>query len=75
MTTDNNAAATDSRGAVSVTGSEDAKRRMVLMLEAIAGVRTIQSTCTDLGIAATQYYALEARVLQAMVDALEPRKR
>jgi hypothetical protein len=58
-----------------LTGSEEAKRKMALLLEALAGLRTIQSACTELGIAAPQYYALETRMLQAMVDAMEPRKR
>lgn len=58
-----------------ITGSEDAKRKMTLMLEAIAGARTIQATCNALDIAVPQYYVLETRMLQAMVDALEPRQR
>ena len=62
-------------GPTAITGSEDAKRKMALMLEAIAGMRTIQSACNEMEIAVAQYYALETRMLQAMVDALEPQKR
>lgn len=63
------------KGPAALTGSEDAKRKMAVILEAIAGLRTIQSACEELGIAAVRYYALETRMLQGMVDALEPRKR
>lgn len=63
------------QGPAALVGSDGAKRKMALVLEAIAGLRTIQSACTELGIAVPQYYALETRMLQAMIDALEPRKR
>jgi hypothetical protein len=56
-----------------LTGSADAKRKAAIILEALTGVRTIQSACMELEIAVPRYYVLEARVLQAMIDALEPR--
>jgi len=58
-----------------LTGSDEAKRKMAIFLEAIAGIRTIQSASEELGVALVRYYVLETRMLQAMIDALEPRQR
>jgi len=58
-----------------LTGSADAKRKAAVILEALAGLRTIQSASTELAIALPRYYVLETRMLQAMVNALEPRAR
>jgi hypothetical protein len=58
-----------------LTGSADAKRKAAILLEALTGLRTIQSASTELEIALPRYYVLETRMLQAMVDALEPRAR
>ena len=56
-------------------GSEDAKRKMAVILEAIAGIRTIKSASDEMGVAVARYYQLETRMLQAMVEALEPQRR
>lgn len=58
-----------------LTGSAEAKRKAAIILEALAGLRTIQSASTELEIALPRYYVLESRMLQAMVNALEPRAR
>jgi hypothetical protein len=58
-----------------LTGSTAAKRKAAVILEALAGLRTIQSASTELEIALPRYYVLETRMLQAMVNALEPRAR
>lgn len=58
-----------------LTGSAEAKRKAAVLLEALTGLRTIQSASTELEIALPRYYVLETRMLQAMVDALEPRAR
>ena len=58
-----------------LTGSADAKRKAAIILEALAGLRTIQSASTELEIALPRYYVLETRMLQAMINALEPRAR
>lgn len=58
-----------------LTGSDDAKRKATVILEAMVGVRTIQSASAELGIALPRYYVLETRMLQGMIDALEPRQR
>lgn len=62
-------------GAKALTGSDEAKRKAAVFLEAIAGLRTTQSASDELGIALVRYYVLETRMLQAMIDALEPKAR
>src|SRR5262249_11125985 len=43
--------------------------------EGLAGLRGPQDACEALGISMTRYYHLEARALQGLVQALEPRPR
>ena len=62
-------------GAKAVRGSEAARRHAALLLEAWSGVRSTQSASDAMGIALTRFYQLEARALQAIVDAMEPRPR
>lgn len=62
-------------GAKALTGSDEAKRKAAVFLEAIAGLRSTQSASDELGIALVRYYVLETRMLQAMIDALEPKAR
>ena len=62
-------------GAKPVRGSDVARRLAALMLEAWCGVRTTQSASEAMGVALVRYYQLEARALQAVVGALEPRPR
>ncbi|MEE4384281.1 MAG: hypothetical protein V2J02_19955 [Pseudomonadales bacterium] len=62
-------------GPKALTGSVEAKRKTAVILEALAGLRTTQQASEELGIALVRYYVLETRMLQAMIDALEPRAR
>lgn len=62
-------------GAKALTGSDEAKRKAAVFLEAIGGLRTTQSAADELGVALVRYYVLETRMLQAMIDALEPQAR
>lgn len=62
-------------GARAVRGSDAARRAAALMLEAWSGVRTTQAASEAMGIAVTRFYQLEARALQAVVAAMEPRPR
>lgn len=62
-------------GPKSVRGSEAARRLAALMLEAWSGVRTTQSASEAMGVAVTRFYQLEARGLDALVAAFEPRPR
>ncbi|HLT03296.1 MAG TPA: hypothetical protein VK001_14025 [Geminicoccaceae bacterium] len=62
-------------GPKAVRGSEAARRLAALLLEAWCGVRTTQSASEGMGVAITRFYQLEARALQAVVQAMEPRPR
>ncbi|MDP9133500.1 MAG: helix-turn-helix domain-containing protein [Actinomycetota bacterium] len=62
-------------GPKSVRGSETARRLAALMMEAWSGVRSTQAACAAMGISVTRFYQLEARAVQEVVSALEPRPR
>jgi hypothetical protein len=62
-------------GAKAVRGSEAARRTAALLLEAWSGVRSTQSASDAMGVALTRFYQLEARALQLIVSAMEPRPR
>jgi hypothetical protein len=49
-----------------------AKRRCLMLLSVLSGERSITQAITDAKIAAGTYYALEARALTAMLQALTP---
>ena len=61
--------------ATRVTGSRKAKQGAAVILEVFAGIRGAQEAGEALGISPNRYYQLEARALQAMVNALEPKPR
>ena len=54
-------------------GSEAAKRRVKVILETVAGQRTIFEACRELGIGKTAVHELRKRVLQAALSDAEPR--
>ena len=54
-------------------GSARAKRRMEVILETIAGQRTVCEACDCLGIEEAMFFRLRAQALQASVERLEPR--
>lgn len=62
-------------GAKAVRGSDAARRLAALLLEAWSGVRSTVSAAEAMGIVLTRFYQLEARALQAIVTAMEPRSR
>jgi len=62
-------------GPRAVRGSEAARRQAALLLEVWSGVRTAQAASEAMGVAPTRFYQLEARALQMMVSAMEPRPR
>lgn len=62
-------------GPKALSGSAEAKRKSAIILEALCGLRTTQSASDELGIALMRYYVLETRMLQGMINALEPRAR
>jgi hypothetical protein len=62
-------------GARAVRGSEAARRAAARVVEAGGGVRGTQSAAEAMGVALVRYYQLEARALQLLVSAMEPRPR
>jgi hypothetical protein len=54
-------------------GTSEANRLAVVILEVLAGERTPADAAVALGITPPRYYQLEARALQGLVAALEPR--
>jgi hypothetical protein len=62
-------------GARAVRGSDAARRLAALLLEAWSGVRSTQSASEAMGVALPRFYQLEARALQMVVSAMEPRPR
>jgi len=62
-------------GARAVRGSEAARRKAALLLEAWSGVRSTTSASEAMGVALPRFYQLEARALQLIVAAMEPKPR
>lgn len=62
-------------GPKGLTGSEPARRSAAIVLESLSGACGPVEAARGLGVALARYYQLEARVLQAIVSALEPRPR
>jgi len=62
-------------GPAALEGSELARRNAALMLESLSGALGPLEASRAMGIALARYYQLEARALQALVRALEPRPR
>lgn len=62
-------------GPKAVRGSDAARRQAALLLEVWCGVRTTQAASDAMGVAVTRFYQLEARALQMVVAAMEPRPR
>jgi len=62
-------------GVRAVRGSDAARRQAALLIEAWSGVRSTQSASEAMGVALPRFYHLEARALQVLVSAMEPRPR
>lgn len=56
-------------------GSRDAKRTAAAVLEVLAGARTPTGAAEALGVSANRYYQLEARAIQGLIEACEPRPK
>jgi hypothetical protein len=54
-------------------GSEEAKARLALYLETLAGKKTIAEAALALGLSERRFHVLRSRLLQAALDRLEPR--
>jgi hypothetical protein len=55
--------------------SEQARRQAALILDVLAGVRTPLAAATVLEVAPVRYYQLEARAVDGLIAACEPRSR
>ncbi|MEZ6184152.1 MAG: hypothetical protein R3F62_03970 [Planctomycetota bacterium] len=55
--------------------SARARQLGTVVLEVLAGLRTPQEASTALGLSVQRYYTLEARAVEGLVGALEPRPR
>ena len=55
-----------------VSGSEQAKARLEVLLETISGAKSMEGACQVLGIHKTQLFKLRTRMLEAAAAALEP---
>jgi hypothetical protein len=56
-------------------GSRDARKLALLVLEVLGGARTPSEAAQALSVSVVRYYALEARALEGLVQACEPRGR
>lgn len=56
-------------------GSKEARRHAVILLELLTGMRTGAEAAEALGCSPSRVYQLEARALQGVVRAMEPRPR
>lgn len=56
-----------------VPGSDEAKRRVRVVLETIGGRRSVESACSELGIGSTRFEELRTECLRGAVAALEPK--
>ena len=59
--------------AQNMDGSQEARRRLQVILETISGAKSVTDACEELDIGKTAFFDLRNRVLQASVDELEPR--
>jgi len=56
-------------------GSEEAKRRLQVILETIAGEHSVKEACAILGIGETAFHELRARAIAGALSTLEPGAR
>jgi len=54
-------------------GSEDAKRKLRIILETVTGKWSVEEACETLGIGPAAFHKLRSRTLQDAVHSLEPR--
>ena len=54
-------------------GPDEAKRRLKVILETVAGTRTIADACAELGICEAAFHELRKQALEAAVAGLAPR--
>lgn len=62
-------------GPSALVGSQGAKLKVAVVLEALAGIVSTTEAAERMGVSLARYYQLELRALQGMMTALEPRER
>jgi transposase-like protein len=55
-------------------GTEGAKKRLRVILETIAGEKSVEEACQELGIGKSAFHQIRAQVMQAALRDLEPRQ-
>jgi flagellar motility protein MotE (MotC chaperone) len=55
-------------------GTEGAKKRLRVILETIAGEKSVEEACRELGIGKSAFHQIRAKVMQAALQDLEPRQ-
>jgi hypothetical protein len=55
-----------------IDSSSEARHRLELMLETVAGTSTVKNASERLGISETRFHALRTRALTAAAESLEP---
>ncbi len=56
-----------------LAGSETARRKMEVLLQAATGKTTVAEACAQLGVGEAAYHKLRHRMLQGALENLEPR--
>jgi transposase-like protein len=54
-------------------GSDDAKRRLQLILETLTGSKTVVEVCQLLGVSESRFHEMRKEILQGAASAAEPR--
>ena len=55
-----------------LTGPEDRKRRLRVILETLSGRKTVKQASAEIGISEARFHAMRKEALQAALDGLEP---
>lgn len=61
------------RLARNLDGTEQAKERLEIILETIAGERSVEEACNELEISDARFFQMRTQVLEAALARLEPR--
>jgi helix-turn-helix protein len=53
-------------------GADAEKRRLKILLETLAGERSVEQACAELGVSASRFHEMRREALQAALDGLAP---
>jgi transposase-like protein len=54
-------------------GTEGAKKRLRVVLETMAGEKSVEEACRELGIGKSAFHQIRARIMQGALEDLEPK--